>query len=170
MLGVFHLAAQLKAFSLAPPLNTKTTTHLLLATTPNRTSLLLTPCEVILPGFMPDPAHSPGKLIFLVRCPSSLELWKGAPKPPPICAPTYCLSVGAVGPEGDGHGVEHAHLASHLLHPPHRALLVSVCELDHQTGRGSLQPGRHVRPTSPSAGPQLLAPLAWATCLLCEAF
>lgn len=54
--------------------------------------------------------------------------------PPPRCAPTYCLCVGAVGSERDRHGVEHAHLASHLLHSPHCALLVSVGKLDHQTG------------------------------------
>lgn len=63
-----------------------------------------------------------------------LGLQRTADPAPPGWAPTYCLCVGAVGPEGNGHGVEHAHLASHLLHSPHCALLVGIGELDHQTG------------------------------------
>lgn len=65
---------------------------------------------------------------------ASKALRRTATPSPPRWAPTYCLCVGAVGPEGDGHGVEHAHLASHLLHSPHCALLVGVGKLDHQTG------------------------------------
>lgn len=58
------------------------------------------------------------------------------------CVYTYCLGVGAVGSKLYRHGVEHAHLPGHLLHAPHRALLVCVRKLDHQARRGPLQEGR----------------------------
>lgn len=49
------------------------------------------------------------------------------------------MRVGAVGPELDGHGTEDTELAGHLVHPPQSSLLIRVCKLDHQTGRGPLQ-------------------------------
>lgn len=49
------------------------------------------------------------------------------------------MRVGAVGPELDGHGTEDAELAGHLVHPPQSSLLIRVCKLDHQAGRGPLQ-------------------------------
>lgn len=58
-------------------------------------------------------------------------------------AAASCLSVGSVGSELQGHGVEDAHLTGHLLHAADGALLVRVCELHHQAGRGSLHPSRH---------------------------
>lgn len=45
-----------------------------------------------------------------------------------------CLRVGSVGSKLQGHGVEDAHLTSHLLHAADGALLVRVGELHHQTG------------------------------------
>jgi len=52
---------------------------------------------------------------------------------------TYCLCIGAICSKLDGHGVEHAHLSCHLLHASHCTLLVCICKLHHQAGRGSLQ-------------------------------
>lgn len=145
------------AFSRSPSLNIRTAAHLLLETIP--TWILLNP-EATLSGLCLT-LHSGDRAIYLGRHPCTLGLRGGVfelqNKSPPTLAPTYCLSVGTVGPEGDGHGVEHAHLASHLLHPPHRTLLVSVCKLDHQAGGGSLQPGRHMRSACPSLHPSVPA-------------
>lgn len=57
----------------------------------------------------------------------------------PRRAETYSMRVGAIGPKLDGHGTEDAELARHLVHPTQSSLLIRVCKLDHQTGRGTLQ-------------------------------
>lgn len=52
---------------------------------------------------------------------------------------THRVCVGAVCAEGQGDGrIEDAELADHLLHAADGALLVRVCKLDHQAGRGTL--------------------------------
>lgn len=52
---------------------------------------------------------------------------------------THRVCVGAVCAEGQGNGrIEDAELADHLLHAADGALLVRVCKLDHQAGRGTL--------------------------------
>lgn len=57
----------------------------------------------------------------------------------PRRAETYSMRVGAIGPKLDGHGTEDAELARHLVHPAQGPLFISVCKLDHQTRRGTLQ-------------------------------
>jgi len=57
----------------------------------------------------------------------------------PRRAETYSMRVGAIGPKLDGHGTEDAELARHLVHPAQGPLFISVCEFDHQTGRGTLE-------------------------------
>lgn len=52
---------------------------------------------------------------------------------------TYCLCVGAVRPELESDGAEHAELIGHLLHPAQPPLLLRVGEFHHQAGGGSLQ-------------------------------
>lgn len=62
----------------------------------------------------------------------------GLPKPL-VCTNAYRLRVGPVGAELDGHGVEDAQLPRHLMHPPQGPLLIRVCKLHHQAGRGTLR-------------------------------
>lgn len=57
----------------------------------------------------------------------------------PRRAETYSMRVGAIGPKLDGHGTEDAELACHLVHSAQGPLLIGVCKLDHQTGRGTLE-------------------------------
>lgn len=67
----------------------------------------------------------------------------GLPKNPqvPVGASSYRLRIGPVGAKLDGHGVEDAQLPRHLMHPPQGPLLIRVCKLHHQAGRGALGQG-----------------------------
>lgn len=52
---------------------------------------------------------------------------------------SHRLGVGVVGPEVEGHGTDDPQLRRHLLHPPEPPLLLRICELHHQAGRGALR-------------------------------
>lgn len=84
----------------------------------------------------------------------------GPPKPPG-CTSSYRLRVGPVGTELDGHGVEDAQLPCHLMHPPQGPLLIRVCKLHHQAGRGALRWGEDGADGGSTAMPQSVY-LPWA--------
>jgi len=54
-----------------------------------------------------------------------------------LCVP-HGLCVGIVGTEVQGHGADDSQLRGHLLHPPKPSLLLRICKLNHQAGRGTL--------------------------------